>query len=55
MRLFVPSNFIDIIAFGLFIIGAVILFLSTIKLNKDLVSVYLLLKLTNYRQMVFIR
>ncbi len=37
MRLFVPSNFIDIIALVFLIIGAVILFLSTIKLNKDLV------------------
>ncbi len=37
MRLFVPIEFIDIIALAFLIIGTVILFLSTIKLNKDLV------------------
>jgi len=37
MRLFVPTEFIDIIALALLIIGTVILFLSTIKLNEDLV------------------
>jgi protein-S-isoprenylcysteine O-methyltransferase Ste14 len=37
MRLFVPIVFIDIIALALLIFGTVILFLSTIKLNKDLV------------------
>jgi protein-S-isoprenylcysteine O-methyltransferase Ste14 len=37
MRLFVPNIFIDIIALAFLIIGTVILFLSTIKLNKDLV------------------
>jgi protein-S-isoprenylcysteine O-methyltransferase Ste14 len=37
MRLFVLNEFIDIIALALLIIGTVILFLSTIKLNKDLV------------------
>jgi len=35
--LFVPPGFIDLIALSLLIIGTVILFLSTIKLNKDLV------------------
>ena len=37
MRLFVPNKYIDIIALAFLIIGTVILFLSTIKLNKDLV------------------
>lgn len=37
MRLFHPNEIIDIIALALLIIGTVILFLSTIKLNKDLV------------------
>ncbi len=37
MRIFVPIEFIDIIALAFLIIGTVILFLSTIKLNKDLV------------------
>ncbi len=37
MRLFVPIEIIDIIALAFLIIGTVILFLSTIKLNKDLV------------------
>ena len=37
MRLFVPIKFIDIIALTFLIIGTVILFLSTIKLNEDLV------------------
>ncbi len=36
-RLFVPNEFIDIIALSFLIAGTVILFLSTIKLNKDLV------------------
>ncbi|MCX6239268.1 MAG: isoprenylcysteine carboxylmethyltransferase family protein [Bacteroidia bacterium] len=36
-RLFVPLEFIDIVALAFLIIGTVILFLSTIKLNKDLV------------------
>jgi len=36
-NLFVPNDFIDIIALVFLIIGTVILFLSTIKLNKDLV------------------
>ena len=35
--LFVPNEFIEIIAIAFLIIGTVILFLSTIKLNKDLV------------------
>ena len=37
IKLFVPNEIIDIIALVLLIIGTVILFLSTIKLNKDLV------------------
>jgi|WetSurSiteA1Bulk_404760.scaffolds.fasta_scaffold00408_12 protein-S-isoprenylcysteine O-methyltransferase Ste14 len=37
MRLFIPHEFIDIIALAVLIIGTVILFLSTIKLNRDLV------------------
>lgn len=37
MRLFVPIEIIDIIALTLLFIGTVILFLSTLKLNKDLV------------------
>jgi len=36
-RIFIPTLFTDIIALIFLIIGAVILFLSTIKLNKDLV------------------
>ncbi len=36
-RLFVPVKIIDIIALAILIIGTVILFLSTIKLNNDLV------------------
>jgi protein-S-isoprenylcysteine O-methyltransferase Ste14 len=36
-RIFDPVGFIDIIALAFLIIGTVILFLSTIKLNKDLV------------------
>jgi protein-S-isoprenylcysteine O-methyltransferase Ste14 len=37
MGLFVPGEIIDIIALALLVIGTIILFLSTIKLNKDLV------------------
>jgi protein-S-isoprenylcysteine O-methyltransferase Ste14 len=36
-RIFVPNEFIDIIALAFLILGTVILFLSTIKLNTDLV------------------
>ena len=36
-RIFAPIEFIDIIALAFLIIGAVILFLSTIRLNNDLV------------------
>jgi protein-S-isoprenylcysteine O-methyltransferase Ste14 len=36
-RLFVPSEFIDIAALALLIIGMVLLVLSTIRLNNDLV------------------
>jgi len=36
-RLFVPCEFIDTIALTFLIIGTVVLFLSTIKLNNDLV------------------
>ena len=35
--LFIPSEFIYVMALSFLIIGSVILFLSTIKLNKDLV------------------
>ena len=37
IKLFIPNEIIDIIALVLLVIGTVILFLSTIKLNKDLV------------------
>jgi protein-S-isoprenylcysteine O-methyltransferase Ste14 len=36
-RIFEPDIYIDVIALGFLIIGAVILFISTFKLNKDLV------------------
>jgi protein-S-isoprenylcysteine O-methyltransferase Ste14 len=36
-RIFAPSEFIDIIALVFLIIGTLLLFLSTIKLNNDLV------------------
>ena len=36
-RIFGPVGYIDIIALGFLIIGTVILFLSTLKLNNDLV------------------
>ncbi|MGB3007399.1 MAG: isoprenylcysteine carboxylmethyltransferase family protein, partial [Chitinophagaceae bacterium] len=36
-RIFVPAAYVDIIALAFLIIGTVILFLSTFKLNKDLV------------------
>jgi len=52
-RAFAPIEFIDIIALAFLIIGTVLLFLSTIRLNNDLVLDYLLLKITNYRQEVF--
>ena len=37
-RIFAPIEFIDIIALAFLITGTVLLFLSTLKLNKDLVS-----------------
>jgi protein-S-isoprenylcysteine O-methyltransferase Ste14 len=36
-RIFAPNEFIDIVALAFLIIGAVLLFLSTIRLNNDLV------------------
>jgi len=36
-RIFAPIEFIDIIALAFLILGTVLLFLSTIKLNKDLI------------------
>jgi protein-S-isoprenylcysteine O-methyltransferase Ste14 len=36
-RVFVPDEFVDLIALAFLIIGTVILFLATFKLNKDLV------------------